>query len=101
MAGLWSHNVDIAAGGLETFCIITTLASGEAATIHHRMPVILPHAVQTQWLDPSVSKTKQIQELLMTSDTDLSVYPVSTFVNSPANNSVSCTVPYADRSVVS
>ena len=101
MAGLWSHNAHLATGGLETFCIITTSASGEAATIHHRMPVILPRAVQTQWLDPSVSKTKQIQELLMTSDTDLSVYPVSTFVNSPANNSVSCTVPYADRSVVS
>ena len=101
MAGLWSHNAHLATGGLETFCVITTPASGEAATIHHRMPVILPRAVQTQWLDPSVSKTKQIQELLMTSDTDLSVYPVSTFVNSPANNSVSCTVPYADRSVVS
>ena len=101
MAGLWSHNAHLATRGLETFCVITTPASGEAATIHHRMPVILPRAVQTQWLDPSVSKTKQIQELLMTSDTDLSVYPVSTFVNNPANNSVSCTVPYADRSVVS
>ncbi|MDP7064790.1 MAG: SOS response-associated peptidase family protein, partial [Arenicellales bacterium] len=74
-------------------------ASGEAATIHHRMPVILPRAVQTQWLDPSVSKTEQAQELLLTGDTDLSVHPVSTFVNSPANNSVRCAMPFADSSV--
>lgn len=101
MAGLWSHNAHAASEGVETFCIITTPASGEAATIHHRMPVILPRAVQTQWLDPSVSKTEQVQELLLTGDTDLSVYPVSTFVNSPANNSVSCAMPFADSSVFS
>ena len=101
MAGLWSHNAHAASEGVETFCIITTPASGEAATIHHRMPVILPRAVQTEWLDPSVAKTEQVQELLLTGDTDLSVYPVSTFVNSPANNSVSCTMPFADSSVLS
>ena len=101
MAGLWSHNAHAASEGMETFCVITTLASGEAATIHHRMPVILPRAVQTQWLDPSVSKTELVRELMLTGDTDLSVYPVSTFVNSPANNSVSCAMPFEGLSIIS
>ena len=100
-AGIWDNWNGNDHNPFFSYTIITTKAAEPIHYIHHRMPVILPRAVQTQWLDPSVSKTKQIQELLMTGDTDLSVYPVSTFVNSPANNSVSCTVPYADRSVVS
>jgi len=96
MAGLWSDNAHAASEGIQTFCVITTPASGEAATIHHRMPVILPRAAQTQWLDPLVSKTEQVQELLLTGDVDLSVYPVSTFVNSPANNSAKCAIRLAE-----
>ena len=30
MAGLWSHNIHVTAGGVETFCVITTPARGEA-----------------------------------------------------------------------
>jgi putative SOS response-associated peptidase YedK len=96
MAGLWSDNAHAASEGIQTFCVITTPASGEAATIHHRMPVILPRAAQTQWLDPLVSKTEQVQELLLNGDVDLSVYPVSTFVNSPANNSAKCAIRLAE-----
>ena len=96
MAGLWSDNTHAVSEGIQTFCVITTPASGEAATIHHRMPVILPRGAQTQWLDPSVSKTEQVQELLLNGDVDLSVYPVSTFVNSPANNSAKCAIRLAE-----
>ena len=92
MAGLWSDNAHAASEGIQTFCVITTPASGEAATIHHR----IPRAAQTQWLDPSVSKTEQVQELLLNGDVDLSVYPVSTFVNSPANNSAKCAIRLAE-----
>ena len=37
-----------------TATILTMQAVGEAARVHHRMPVLLPRRLWDQWLDPSV-----------------------------------------------
>ena len=93
LAGLWSQHMHLATGSIETFCVITTDASPGVSRVHSRMPVILPRAVQEVWLDPEVSKTDAVMDLLTADEVDLSICPVSTFVNSPANNSARCVAP--------
>ena len=85
MAGLWeSWNK----GGdvLETFTIITTTANKLLAGLHDRMPVIIPEEAYQLWLDHSTDKEK-ISSLLQPSPVEeLTLYPVSKAVNSPAND---------------
>ena len=49
---------------LETATIITTSANELSAPIHDRMPVILPEEVYDLWLDPTITDTKQLANLL-------------------------------------
>jgi putative SOS response-associated peptidase YedK len=51
------------------------------------MPVILPAAHEKHWLSPDL-KADDAMDLLMPYDAaHMEAYPVSTLVNSPANNS--------------
>jgi putative SOS response-associated peptidase YedK len=50
---------------LEAATIITTSASDLSAHIHNRMPVILPEAAYDLWLDPTITDTKQLTNLLL------------------------------------
>jgi putative SOS response-associated peptidase YedK len=38
---------------LQTFTIVTCAASAAIAPLHDRMPVIVPRAHESAWLDPS------------------------------------------------
>jgi len=49
---------------LETATIITTSANELSAPIHDRMPVILPEAAYDLWLDPTITDTRQLTNLL-------------------------------------
>lgn len=86
-AGLWDewHAPD---GSLVKSCaIITTEPNGLMATLHNRMPVILPQSAREQWLDPAPQKPEFLQGLLTQYPADeMTAYPVSTLVNSPAND---------------
>ena len=89
-AGLWDEWVDRASGEvLPTFTIITTRANRLMAPLHERMPVILPtRAAERAWLaaaDPAL--------LCPLPDDWLRAYPVSTLVNSPANNEPAVLLP--------
>jgi putative SOS response-associated peptidase YedK len=54
-AGLWTSWRDPESGeSLRTCTIITTAANALVAPVHDRMPVILPRAVEQQWLDRGV-----------------------------------------------
>jgi putative SOS response-associated peptidase YedK len=97
LAGLWSLNTQLTGEALETFCIVTTEATAAASEIHARMPVVLPRPVHSDWLDSAVSDTDMVRELMAGHQADLRSYPVSTFVNSPANNSADCVVPLAEH----
>ena len=97
LAGLWSQNIHLTGETLETFCIITTAASATASEVHARMPVILPRSDHTDWLDPELTRADAVKDLLSGFEADLSIYPVSTFVNSPANNSARCIEPLTEH----
>ncbi|MBN2323230.1 MAG: SOS response-associated peptidase [Spirochaetes bacterium] len=87
-------------GPLYTFTIITTQASPALGTLHDRMPVIIPKDSIRRWLavgeysNETYLSALEFETLLVpyTGD-DLSFYEVSTFVNSPANNSPECIEP--------
>lgn len=51
MAGIWDHSP--ADGGLPSYAILTTAATGVVSPVHHRMPIILPRESEQSWLLPS------------------------------------------------
>jgi putative SOS response-associated peptidase YedK len=62
--------------------------------IHNRMPVILHPRDYARWLDPSPQTPDQLKPLLKPFPADLmNAYPVSTLVNTPANDTPELVVP--------
>ena len=79
-----------------TFTIITTEANELTAEIHDkkRMPVIIHKKDREEWLDNSRYNEADLLGLLKPYETSLmDAYEVSSFVNSPKNNSVMCIEP--------
>jgi putative SOS response-associated peptidase YedK len=77
--------------------IITTEPNALLAPIHNRMPVILPPDTYALWLDPAEQKPIALNHLLTPYPADLmTAYPVSRLVNSPANDTPACIVPYQE-----
>ncbi len=67
--------------------IITTEPNPLMATIHNRMPVILPEKAHSLWLQSGEADPKALSELLKPYPAEEMVaYPVSKLVNSPAND---------------
>jgi putative SOS response-associated peptidase YedK len=85
-AGLWERNTKVAADPLETCTILTTTATPELAHIHHRMPVILPPEALAAWLDPQTKPEALAALLEPWPGEPMRAYPVSTRVNSVAND---------------
>ncbi|MFC6864864.1 SOS response-associated peptidase [Halomicroarcula sp. GCM10025817] len=69
---------------VETFTIVTTDPNEAVADLHHRMAVVLDPDEEETWLHGSVDEAAQ---LLDPYDGPMRTYPVSTAVNSPANDS--------------
>ncbi len=93
-AGLWEswHSPD--GDHVLSTTIITTAPNTFMADIHNRMPVILDPADYAQWLDPAEQKPEALQGLLKPYPPELmTAYAVSTFVNSPANDTEACIAP--------
>lgn len=77
------------------YAILTTRPNAEMASVHDRMPVILPASAWDQWLDPKQSYTEDLAPL---PDGAIQLTPVSTRVNSPRNDSPDCIEAAPDRS---
>jgi putative SOS response-associated peptidase YedK len=76
--------------------IITTVPNDLVKEIHNRMPVILDPAAYDLWLDPAERSAGELDEWLRPYPAEqLLAYPVSTFVNSPANDAPACVAPMA------
>ena len=96
-AGLWEHwkreNEEI-----ESCSIIVTEANDVLKPIHDRMPVILPEEDYDRWLNPQLDDPVHLQVLLNSYPAEeMMACPVSTFVNSPRNESPRC-IEAMDRS---
>ena len=89
LAGLWeswSNGED----ELISCTIITTQANEKAASVHHRMPLIIQPEDYTLWLE-NLDRRKQLLNNLP--EIELKIYPVSKIVNSPKNNKPECIEP--------
>jgi len=86
MAGIWDKWKDSEGREINSFSIITTEANELMKNIHHRMPVILPHSEQKNWLVNS--DTDYLFSLLRPYNSEeMEAYPISRLVNSPKNDS--------------
>jgi putative SOS response-associated peptidase YedK len=90
VAGVWSAWRDKAgprdAPWLHSCAVITTSANNTMSSVHDRMPVILPASKWHLWLDPTVSDTDVLREMLQPAPDDLlTMHKVSTDVNNVRN----------------
>ncbi len=97
LAGLWENWHDRSAadagdrqeagGGLWTCTILTTTPNTLLASVHNRMPVILPPDTWDTWLDPANTDTDALGALLVPAPDDLlACWPVDPAVGNPRNN---------------
>ncbi|KTG30753.1 SOS response-associated peptidase [Haloferax profundi] len=100
MAGLWERWMpstkqtglgDFGSGGpsreqepLETFTIVTTEPNDLISELHHRMAVVLAPDEEETWLHGDADEAATLLDPYP--DDGLTAYPVSTRVNSPAND---------------
>jgi putative SOS response-associated peptidase YedK len=87
-AGIWDRWRAPDGSYRESAAIITRPAVEFLATVHHRMPTFLPTERWEAWLDPALNRVEEIRGLmeLSTPAKGLHAYPVSSRVNSTANN---------------
>jgi putative SOS response-associated peptidase YedK len=93
-AGLWEdwHAPD--GSQVKSATIITTQPNELIARLHNRMPVILPPDTYARWLEPAPRQPADLQGLLAPYPAEaMSAHPVSTLVNSPANDRPECITP--------
>jgi putative SOS response-associated peptidase YedK len=64
-----------------TCAILTRAATPGVASVHDRMPVVLPSGMFDAWLDPSLESAAASAELIDQAQGDFIYYPVSTRVN--------------------
>ena len=92
-AGLWDHWEG--EGKTLDSCTIIVMPSNEVMRpIHERMPAIIAPAHYDLWLDSRITDKQEIMQYLTSApSSQLTAYPVSTWVNSPKNNDERCIQP--------
>ena len=91
LAGLWATYTPPDGSELRSCTIITTEPNSLLATIHNRMPAILDPVDYDTWLDPAIQHPPDVLPLLVPFEAEkMDAYPVSTVVNSPANDVPDC-----------
>lgn len=94
-AGLWDRWKSPDGEAVDSFTILTTSANEIVKPAHDRMPVILAPDNFNAWLDPALHDEHAVVPLLVPFSPDLmTAYPVSTLVNSPANDDPKCIEPF-------
>lgn len=92
-AGLWEPWQD-PSQSIESFAVVTTDANATLKAIHHRMPAILDPGDYAAWLDPAYESAGAL--LKPVSDDALIATPISTRVNSVANDDPAVIEPAAE-----
>lgn len=85
LAGLWEHWTAPGGEELATFTILTTTANELLATIHERMPVILPPEAWGLWLNACRTPAQLAPLLLPHAAAEMCARPVSRRLGSPRN----------------
>ena len=93
-AGLWEEWHSQQHEVIVSCCIITTEANELIKPLHHRMPLILSCDTYSQWLDPTINVTNQLQGFLTPYDSaQMKTYQVSQNVNRPTYDQPNCLEP--------
>ena len=90
-AGLWERWNGSGQDPVHSFTIITVDPNDAVRPLHDRMPAIVPAGERATWLDKTV-RTENAMAILRPYEGELAAYPVSTLVNSPANDVADCIV---------
>jgi putative SOS response-associated peptidase YedK len=89
-AGLWDR-WESEDENIESCTIIVMPANEVMKPIHERMPAIIAPAHYDLWLDSRITDKQEIMPYLTSApSSQLTAYPVSTWVNSPKNNDERC-----------
>lgn len=87
-AGIYNVWTNAKGEEIPTYAIITTEPNELMATIHNRMPVILPQDGEAEWLDIDQTEPEQLLRLLRPYPAAaMEAYPISGLVNRPGNDS--------------
>ena len=92
-AGLWEIWSSPDGSEIESCTILTTTPNELMEPIHNRMPVILEREDYDVWLEPGDRPEQGLHLLRPFPPHKMAVYPVSTFVNNPRNESHECVMP--------
>ncbi|MCJ7434928.1 MAG: SOS response-associated peptidase, partial [Anaerolineales bacterium] len=93
-AGLWDEWQSPDGSSIRSCTIITTEPNALMAGIHNRMPVILNQRDYATWLDAAPQTPERLLPLIKPFPADkMSAHPVSTMVNSPANDRAELVIP--------
>jgi putative SOS response-associated peptidase YedK len=92
-AGLWDAWSGEGEEKLYSCAIVTTRANAVVGPVHDRMPVILDREARDAWLDTGSDNAELNALLAPLADSLLVGEPVSTEVNSVANDSPACIAP--------
>lgn len=92
---------DDPAAWLVSFTIITTAADPGMDRIHDRQPLVLERADHQRWLDPDLTDTSGIEDLLGFSQPGrFAAHPISTAVNATRNNGPGLLEPLPESELV-
>lgn len=90
-AGIWDRWRNPNGDSVDTCSILTTTPNAVTAAVHDRMPVILDPDCYDLWLDPGMRDVIAASELLKPYDARLMrCYPISSRINSVANDDEEC-----------
>ena len=85
---LWDHWQQ-GQNSIRSCTIITTQANEWMKPIHHRMPVIIDQVNEAAWLDSNNTELDELKDMFIPDPKEtMDIYPVSTQVNHPKNDSV-------------
>lgn len=93
-AGVYDHWKMPQDRTIDSCAIITTEPNDRMREIHSRMPVILDRNQLLKWIMEDSENTECLKSILKPfNQNDLKIYEVSSYVNSPSNNSEQCIKP--------
>ena len=99
-AGLWEEWKGANNMIKQTFTIITTESNEMMKPLHPRMPVILPHHLEKEWLENS--DITDLQKMIQSFDTiKMEAFEVSTQINKVENDDPNLILPYQNNKQIS
>lgn len=94
LAGLWERWKGKDGTRIESCTVLTTSPNELLASIHDRMPVVLPPDAWSLWLDRAVQDAARVLPLLVPAPADdMVAAPVSSWVNDPKHDDAQCLAP--------